>query len=132
MQNPKEIYTVKMTETFDKSAERLLTKKKFTKLPEQIEKVIQELRSGDFEGNILKKNINPAYTVYKKRLPNLDTKAGKSNGYRLIYIVMHDFNVVGLLEIYYKKETETLSDAYIEGLIDWFILELEDSEQSYQ
>jgi len=139
MQENKEVYEVKINVEFGKSAKRFVNKKKFTKLAGQIRQLTQELEEGNFTGDIVKQKMNPAYTVYKKRLPNLDTKVGKSNGYRVIYIVMHENSVVGLLDIYYKKEDETLPDLYIEALIDVFIMELEEqaeqtevSEQSQQ
>ena len=81
------------------------------------------------------------HEVYKLRLPNPDTKAGKSDGYRIYYIVVTEQRIVVLLTIYYKKEDEAVSDAYVNGLIDGYFLDalpyeddaealLEDEEQS--
>jgi mRNA-degrading endonuclease RelE of RelBE toxin-antitoxin system len=126
------VYMVEIQNEFDKEVERFVKKKKFKKLPEQIEELVAELRAGNFSGEILTKSDNPPlYEIYKKRLPNNDTNAGKSNGYRVIYLVLYESHVVALLTIYYKKEYETISDVYIKGLIDGFFLDLipcEDNE----
>jgi len=133
MQNSNTPYVVMTFEKFDKSVKKFVSKKKFSKLPKQVNELIQELKSNTFTGDVLTINNDPAYKVYKKRLPNEDTNVGKSNGYRVIYIVLQDYNIIGLLEVYYKKEQITLSNNYIEGLIDGFLLRLEkDSEQSPQ
>lgn len=115
-------FEVDLTEVFDKSVKHFVKKKKYTKLPEQLEELIEELENGHFTGDILTQNINPKYSLYKKRIPNKDTKSGVSNGYRVIYIVAYDKRAVGLLDIYYKKEDETLTERYIQGLVDGFLM----------
>ena len=115
-------FEVDLTDAFDKSVKHFIKKKKYTKLPDQLEELITELENGHFTGDILTQNINPEYTLYKKRLPNKDTKSGASNGYRVIYIVAYDKRAVGLLDIYYKKEDEALSERYIQGLVDGFLM----------
>ena len=116
-------YTVEETEDFDKSVVRFIKKKKFKKLPDQIEELVNELEQGNFSGDLLTRHDSPPqYEVYKKRLPNEDTNTGVLDGYRVIYLVATQNKVVGLLAIYYKKETEALPDNYIQGLIDGFLL----------
>ena len=123
--NELQAYTVEETEVFDKSVVRFVKKKKFKKLPDQIENLVNDLEQGNFSGDLITRhNAPPPYEVYKKRLPNEDTQTGASGGYRVIYLVATQNRVVGLLEIYYKKEIESLPDAYIQGLIDGFLLTL--------
>lgn len=122
-------YEVKDTEDFDKSVTRLVRKKKFRKLPEQLEALTNELQAGQFTGTELLVVDNPHYRVYKKRLPNIDTKSGQSNGYRIIYIVIFEQKTVGLLEIYYKKETDDLEDNYIKLLVDMFLASVLPAEE---
>lgn len=57
--------------------------------------------------------------VIKVRIANTDTKAGKPNGYRMIYYaVKEDLNVY-LLSIYYKKDDRrVLSDEEIKELVE--------------
>ena len=125
MSNEVQAYEVIVMDDFKKSAKYLYKKKKYKKLPGQIENLINELEKGSFSGDLLTRhNAPPPYEVYKKRLPNEDTKTGVSGGYRVIYIVATQNRAVGLLEIYYKKEVEDLPDNYIQGLIDGFLLNL--------
>lgn len=77
------------------------------------------------EGNhIAHSDLPTPYDVYKVRLPNLDTNKGKSNGYRVVYIVITERKVVVLLTIYYKKEQATAPNNYINGLIDGYFLSM--------
>lgn len=125
LSNEIQAYEVMVMDDFKKSANHLYKKKKYKKLPDQIESLINELEKGSFSGDLLTRHSAPSpYEVYKKRLPNEDTKTGASGGYRVIYIVATQNRAVGLLEIYYKKEVETLPDNYIQGLVDGFLLTL--------
>ena len=124
MNENKLTYLVITVEEFKKSLKRFIKKKRFYSLPEQIENLINQLKIGNFTGDILTINHSPEYKIYKKRLPNPDTNSGTLNGYRVIYIVVQENDTVGLLDIYYKKEEQTLTEEYIQGLIDGFLLEL--------
>jgi len=122
MNNRNKKYEILSKKDFDLSVERFYKKKKFKKLPNQIEKLVKEFESGEFSGSLLKRKPEPTpYEVYKKRLPNEDTKVGKSNGYRIVYLVASENKVVGLLDIYYKKETPSLPETYINSLVDDFL-----------
>ena len=69
------------------------------------------------------------YDVYKLRLPNPDANVGKSDGYRVIYMVVTENKVVVFLTMYYKKEDAAVSDNYINGLIDGYFLNLLPEEE---
>ena len=119
MENSREVYEIEYESDFRKNFKRFTKKKRFDKLPDQIEELVSELRNGHFTGTVLKRSDEPVrYEIYKKRLPNLNTNEGKSNGYRVIYLTQHDEKYVIFITIYYKPEQETVSDAYIEGWID--------------
>ena len=48
----------------------------------------------------------------------------------LFYIVITESRIVVLLTIYYKKEDEVLTDAYIDGLIaGYFLDEINEDEE---
>jgi len=130
MNNENVKYEVAFHEYFKPALERFYKKKKFKKLPKQVDGLIKEFETGNFSGKLLKKVGEPIpYELYKKRLPNEDTKAGKSNGYRVIYLVASENKVVGLLIIYYKKETSSLSETYINSLVDDFLATIESDEE---
>ena len=118
-----EIYEIEQEIDFEKNFFRFLKKKQFHSLPDQIKDLKKKLQRGEFEGDKISHKDNPLpHDVYKLRLPNPDTGVGKSNGYRVIYLVVMESKIVVLLTIYYKKEQETVSDTYINGLIDGYFL----------
>jgi len=117
-------YYVSDYKEFGKQTERFVRKKNFKNLPKQLLELKEPLSTGNFPGTLIREADDPEpYEVYKLRLPNIDSNAGKSNGYRIIYIVVTERKIVVFLTIYYKKEQETVSDTYIDGLIDGFFLE---------
>jgi len=69
------------------------------------------------------------HEIYKLRLPNKDTREGKSGGFRVYYTVMFDNKLVLLITIYYKKEKESVSDNFIDGLIEGYLLAQSDVEE---
>ncbi|MCL2052862.1 MAG: type II toxin-antitoxin system RelE/ParE family toxin [Oscillospiraceae bacterium] len=115
---------------FQKSADRLVEKKKFRKLPLQIAGLLSELEKGNFDGKIIIRSDNPPYDVYKIRLPNNDTNEGKSNGYRVIYLAKHDDRTLAIFSIYYKKEQAKLADTYIRAMLDGYFLSVLPAESS--
>ena len=125
-----EIYEIEQEIDFEKNFFRFLKKKQFRSLPDQIKDLKEKLQRGEFEGDkISHKDYPTPHDVYKLRLPNPDTGVGKSNGYRVIYLVRTENKIVVLLTMYYKKEQATVSDTYIAGLIDgYFLNSLEEEE----
>jgi mRNA-degrading endonuclease RelE of RelBE toxin-antitoxin system len=114
---------------FEKQISRLVRKKKFYLLPDQIDEVIENFEKGNFTGDfdgdeILRVETPIPYSIYKLRLPNPDADAGKSNGYRLIYLMVSENALVVLLAIYYKKEIADVSDNYVKDLADGYFLGL--------
>ena len=118
-----EVFEVKRGQDFVNQVDRFLLKKKFRHLPAQIQELTEDFEKGAFDGEkITHRDFPTAYDVYKLRMPNPDTGAGKSNGYRVIYMVVTEKKIVIFLTIYYKKEDATVSDKYIDGLIDGYFL----------
>ena len=118
-------YAVDSTEKFDGQVSRFINRKRFKKLPSQIKELRDSLRKGDFPGTIIRTSVEPVlHDVYKLRLPIPDINAGKSNGYRLLYLVAADVGLAVFMAIYYKKELPAVSDAYIDGLVERSLGEL--------
>ena len=118
-----EVYQIDARPDFERGIKRLVTKKKFLSLPAQVRELKEKFQSGNFEGDRLSHNEHPTpYDIYKVRLPNPDTNVGKSDGYRIIYMVVIEKKIVIMLTIYYKKEDATVSDVYINGLIDGYFM----------
>jgi mRNA-degrading endonuclease RelE of RelBE toxin-antitoxin system len=118
-----EIFETDTTDEFDKSVKRFIKKKKFVSLPDLLENLEEDVRTGIFGDDIWFHEDTPiAYDVYKKRLPNPDNNVGKSNGFRVIYAVMSEHKFVLFATVYYKKEVTSVKEEYIRALIEGFIL----------
>jgi mRNA-degrading endonuclease RelE of RelBE toxin-antitoxin system len=117
-----EIYEVESLPGFKKDIRRLVKKKKYNSLPSQVADLVSDLEKGVFSGtHIIHKDAPAKFDVYKLRLPNIDDNVGKSNGFRLIYTVITDTHHIFLITLYHKKEIGSVSDEYIEGVIDTLI-----------
>jgi len=123
-----DIFEVEQTDDFNAKVKRFVKKKKFVNLPSQIRDLVSDLRKGDFPGVVIRRMDFPVkYDIYKLRLPNKDTNEGKSNGYRIYYSVMLEDELALLVTIYYKKETESLAEHFIDGLIEGYLLAQSDA-----
>ena len=132
-ENNEREYEVTTVTDFDREQKRFVKKKKFFSLPDQIDELIENFEKGTFEGDKYKHIDKPTpCDVYKLRLPNPDTGAGKSNGYRVFYMVVTEKKIVVFLVIYYKKEVATITDTYVNGLIDGYFInaQLEEDKQT--
>jgi len=124
------VFEVEQTEDFKTEIKRFVKKKKFINLPNQIKELIGSLEKGDFSGVMTKRiDLPTKHEIYKLRLPNKDTNEGKSGGFRVYYTVMFDNKLVLLITIYYKKEKESVSDNFIDGLIEGYLLAQSDIEE---
>ena len=116
-------YKVDRIAEFDRHLKRLVKKKKFFSLPEQIDELIDQFEKGEFKGERIAHSDDPvSFDIFKLRLPNPDTDTGKAGGYRVIYLVVTVAKIVVLLTIYYKKELPDVTDTYVRWLIDGYFL----------
>jgi mRNA-degrading endonuclease RelE of RelBE toxin-antitoxin system len=115
---------------FENNVEELVKKKKFRNLPKQVAELTEKLKAGELDGDKITSVEKPVkYDVYKLRLPNKDTNEGKSNGYRVVYMAMTDKREVLLLTVYYKKEKTNVSDNFVRGLIEGYLLAQNDVDK---
>ena len=87
--------------------------KKYRRIRDDIDPVIQRLAAGEFVGDQIP---GVQYTVFKVRIRNQDGARGKSGGYRLIYCVSSSRTIV-LVTIYSKFEQGDISAAQIRNLL---------------
>ena len=94
-------------------------KKRYTKILDDIDKVVDELRAGNLIGDRLEDvKIQGESSVYKVRIANTSTKSGKSNGFRIIYY-LKVADKIYLVTIYSKKDDNRIpSDKEIAALIN--------------
>ncbi|HBY20809.1 MAG: hypothetical protein A2Y24_08670 [Clostridiales bacterium GWE2_32_10] len=108
-QNNIEIYEVIPTDKFNKDVTYYINKKKYTKLPQDIKHILQDLKRGIFSGDKIEGlNLSSNTFTYKVRAKNSNTNQGTSNGYRMIYYVKHENKIVFLVTIYSKKDENNI------------------------
>jgi len=128
MKEEVDVFEVEQTDDFKADIRRFIKKKRFVNLPAQIQELVCGLKKGDFPGVVTKRADFPIkHEIYKLRLPNKDTNEGKSNGYRVYYSVMLDDELVLLVTIYYKKEIGSISENFIDGLINGYLFAQRDT-----
>lgn len=104
---------------FESDIKYYFRKKRYTKILDDIDKVVSELKAGNFVGDRLENiNLQNDSAVYKVRVANTSTKSGKSGGFRLIYYLKIAERIY-LLTIYSKKDDNRIpTDAQIAELIN--------------
>lgn len=104
---------------FESDIKYYFRKKRYTKILDDINKVVEELKAGNFIGDRLENiNFNDNSAVYKVRIANTSTKSGKSNGFRIIYYLKVEEKIY-LVTIYSKKDDNRIpTDAQIVELIN--------------
>ena len=81
-------YSLHPTDRFNDDVKYYIKSKKFTRLPKDIEDIKNDLINGIFKGKIIGDlDLDENTVAYKIRAKNSNTNVGKSNGYRLIYLV---------------------------------------------
>ena len=102
---------VEITSIFKRNIRRLA--KKYRKIRNDVQPVIEQLERGELPGDRLS-GID--YEVFKLRVRNSDIQKGKSGGYRLVYYVKMSTAIV-LLTIYSKSEQEDIAAEELLGII---------------
>jgi mRNA-degrading endonuclease RelE of RelBE toxin-antitoxin system len=94
---------------------RLLIKK-YSHIKQDVELIINALQQGELLGDRIQ---HGAYIVYKVRVKNSDAQRGKSGGYRIIYYLKTQTDII-LLTIYSKSEQSDISNSEIKHIIKQF------------
>lgn len=97
-------------QTFQKQAKRLA--KRYKSFPNDLQKLVDELKENAALGTSLGDN------VYKVRLAIASKNKGKSGGARVISYFYKLAEIVYLLSVYDKSETENISDNELKYLIE--------------
>jgi len=105
-------------ENFTKEAKRLY--KKYKKLPDDLQVLVQELNQNPRVG------IDLGANCYKIRLANSSIPTGKSGGFRVVYYYYNGDLDLYLLSIFSKRDMENISDNKIVELLKKYKLEQND------
>lgn len=102
---------VTFTPEFQRNLRQLA--KKYRHIKSDLEPVIEQLKSGSKPGDQVPQ---VRYEVFKVRAKNSDARKGKSGGYRLIYYVKSESEVV-LVTVYSKTEQADIAAEDIRQII---------------
>ncbi len=116
MSEIQQVIYVRFTPEFKRNLRTL--SKKYRSIRNDIQPVIDEIQSGNFIGNRIQ---NPQYMVYKVRVRNSDIRKGKRSGYRFIYYLKTETDVI-LITLYSKLDQSDISAEQIRRILDEFIL----------
>ncbi|MEC4988478.1 MAG: type II toxin-antitoxin system RelE/ParE family toxin, partial [Oscillatoria sp. PMC 1068.18] len=94
---------VSFTDRFAKEVRRL--SKRYRRIRDDIQPIIDQLEIGELPGD---KIPNMDYTIFKVRVRNSDVQKGKSGGYRVIYYLKTDIEVI-LVTIYSKSDRSDIA-----------------------
>ncbi|MDJ0570417.1 MAG: type II toxin-antitoxin system RelE/ParE family toxin [Pleurocapsa sp. MO_192.B19] len=111
MQNDVSPIEVEFTAKFKRNL-RILAKK-YRKIRQDIQPVIEQLQLGKLPGDIVS---GVGYTIFKLRIKNSDIQKGKSGGYRIIYYLKTQTKII-LITIYSKSEREDIAAEEIRDII---------------
>lgn len=89
-------------------------KKKYRRIRDDLQPLLDDLQAGARPGASIR---GVGYAAYKVRLPNTDAGRGKSGGYRVIYYLETEADLL-LLTIYSKTEQSDLAPHQIKRIID--------------
>ena len=90
-------------EAFKRQLRRL--SRKYRRIRSDVTPILEQLDAGEYPGDQIP---GTGYTLYKVRAPNRDAKCGTRGGYRIIYYLQTEDDVL-LVAIYSKTEQSDIS-----------------------
>ena len=103
-----------LTKYFKKNLAKLA--KRYRSIRKDLEPLIEKLQAGEILGDQIS---GSSYQVFKVRLKNSNIQKGKSAGYRVIYYIKTDTQII-LITIYTKSDLSNIKNSVIEQIISEF------------
>ncbi|PSB56367.1 type II toxin-antitoxin system RelE/ParE family toxin [Chamaesiphon polymorphus] len=117
---------IKIYESTSYKKELRKLNKRYRSIERDIKPLIEQLEAGETPGDRI---VGNEYPVYKVRVPNSDTRKGKSSGYRVIYYMI-TLEAVLLTTIYAKSDRGNISNKEVEDIIGEYELEIDDLREN--
>ncbi|MEL4894389.1 type II toxin-antitoxin system RelE/ParE family toxin [Crocosphaera sp. Alani8] len=114
MSNKSQPISIYLTSRFKKDLGKL--SKLFRSIREDLVPLIDQLQGGETLGDLI---AGVKYQVFKVRLKNRDIQKGKSAGYRVLYYLKKETNII-LATIYAKSDQADIENKVIESIIEQF------------
>ena len=105
---------ISLTHRFKRDLRELA--KSYRSIRTDIQPLIEQLQSGQTPGDRI---VGVKYRVFKVRLKNSNIQKGKSSGYRVIYYLKTEQNII-LATIYSKSNLSDVSNKIIENVIEQY------------
>ena len=102
---------VSFTTRFEKDTRRL--GKRYRSIQADLQHLIQQLEAGELPGDQVP---NLEHTVFKVRVKNSNLQKGKSGGYRVIYYLKTNVQIV-LVTMYSKSDRSDITAAELEDIL---------------
>ena len=119
--SPREI---RFTAEFKRNLRQLA--KKYRRIQSDLQPILDELTGGQLPGDQIP---GVGAEVFKVRAKNSDSRKGKSGGYRLVYWVKSDEEVI-LVTVYSKTEQEDVAPELLRQAIDEYAASSDSSVDS--
>lgn len=111
MQSEPSSFQITLTPRFKKDLRELA--KRYRSIRSDLQPLIEQLQAGEITGDRI---AGVKYQVFKVRIKNSNTQKGKSGGYRVIYYLKTEREVI-LTTIYSKSDFSDISNEIIEEAI---------------
>ena len=111
MQNDGSSIEVALTQRFQRDLRTLA--KRYRRIRSDLQPLVEQLQMGDLPGDRI---AGIEYTLFKVRLKNSDIQKGKSAGYRVVYYLETQAQIV-LVTIYSKSDQASTEDAILRDAI---------------
>ncbi|WP_026785505.1 type II toxin-antitoxin system RelE/ParE family toxin [Planktothrix rubescens] len=105
---------ISLTHRFKRDLRELA--KSYRSIRTDIQPLIEQLQSGQTPGDRI---VGVKYQIFKVRLKNSNIQKGKSSGYRVIYYLKTEQNII-LATIYSKSNLSDVSNKIIENVIEQY------------
>ena len=115
---------IALTPRFQKDLRELA--KRYRSIRTDLQSLIAQLQAGETPGDCI---AGIAYQVFKVRLKNSNIQKGKSGGYRVIYYLKTDTEII-LATIYSKSDLSDVSNEVIEAAISQYEQEIQTADNS--
>jgi mRNA-degrading endonuclease RelE of RelBE toxin-antitoxin system len=119
MQNEPSPLQIALTPRFKRDIRELA--KRYRSIRSDIQPLIEQLQAGELPGNRI---AGVKYHIFKVRLKNSNLQKGKSGGYRVIYYVKTEQDII-LATIYSKSDISDVSNEIIEEAIAQYEQEIQ-------
>lgn len=104
-------YSLYFASSFRRSVK--LLEKKYPHVKDDLKAALRVLENSPQLGDV----IPGSSGIRKLRVPNSDAARGKSGGYRLLYVIRADRQLIGLLLLYSKSDREDVTRAELIDLL---------------